>query len=224
MRDTLFNEDLIFQTIAAAGVFASIYFGVDARRNRRKAQRLLRASTNFDWEQMLVAANVISLEMRREEFLPGQILAIHGGGGIFGELLSIELGEEIPLTTIHITSKTDPQEGRDGFLVKETTKWMQFIPRSFPQFDSNQKVVIVDDFCISGDSLESLRHALEELGIASGNIKTAAPICTQQAVEALNAPDYCWQEVDSGRVNFPWGPGQKLQRMGLAPSMTRAAD
>ena len=102
---------------------------------------------------------------------PGLILAIQGGGGIFAELLSIELGEEIPLTTIHILAKGGPQEDRDGFLVNQTTKWMQFILRYLAQFYSSQKVVIVDDFCITGDSLASLRNGLKELGFASDNVK-----------------------------------------------------
>ncbi len=83
------------------------------------------------------------------------------------------------------------------------------------------KVIIVDDFCISGDSLATIRNGLKELGFASDNIKTVTAISTQQAIDGANPPDFCWIEVDSGRLNFPCGPGQKLQRMGLAPSMTR---
>ena len=84
---------------------------------------------------------------------------------------------------------------------------------------SKQKVIIVDDFCISGDSLASLRNGLVELGFARTNILTVAPICTQLAIAGKNPADHFWTEVESHKVNFPWGPGAKLKRMGLESFM-----
>ena len=192
----------------------STFLGVDAYRSRRKSKKLLRGSTNFDWEQMLVAAGVISKKLDKATFSPDLILAVQGGGGIFAQLLSMELGEEIPLTTIHILPKDFPQKDPDNFLVKTTEKWVQLIPRHLEQY-SQQKVLIVDDFCIGGGTLASLRTGLEELGFAPNNIFTVAAICTQLAIELRKPADYFWIDVEHHRVNFPWGPGDKLKRMGL---------
>lgn len=229
------NMQLVTNITAVVGVIASLYFGLRTLKHRGETNKLLRASTNFDWGQMLVAADVIAKEMRRKNFSPHLILAIHGGGAIFAQLLSIQLGEEIPLTNIHILAKKDdapssgnlvflrnewaqlaPEDTKD-FLLTITNKWVQFIPEYLKQDSADKKVVVVDDFCISGDSLASVRDGLKGLGFARDNIKTVAPLATRQAINAANPPDFWWIVVNTDAVNFPWGPGQKRQRMGLAP-------
>ena len=200
--------EIILAIISILGVAGTFYYGY-------KSLRLARTRTHFDWTQMRNAGRLLSNSITRR-FKPDMILAIQGGGGIFAHLILFEMGEEIPLDIIKLLPKSDPTDrfSSDDFLLKHTTKWNYFIPKELGRC-KHLKVLLVDDFAITGDSLSKLREALMELGFPRAHITTASAICSQAAIDAQNRPDFYWTKSQTVKVYLPWGPGQKLERMGI---------
>ena len=71
--------------------------------------------------------------------------------------------------------------------------------------NKNVKVLIVDDFAMSGDSLKEIVNLLEKKGFKRENIRTATIVCTPNAYDIRKQPNYYCIKNDYKEFNFPWG-------------------
>lgn len=87
----------------------------------------------------------------------------------------------------------------------ETTKWHAYIPKSIRAY-RERKILIVDDFAMSGEYLKALKEFLiHKVGFDPKKIKTLCLATTEVAVNNGLAPDYCWRTTDNATIYLPWG-------------------
>jgi hypoxanthine phosphoribosyltransferase len=83
-------------------------------------------------------------------------------------------------------------------------KWFVTIPEAVFEY-CNGTVLVVDDFVMSGDFLETLKRKLMTFGFRSDQIKSAAIAATKVAIKNHKSPDYYWWIADDDDFFFTWG-------------------
>ncbi|MDD1689205.1 MAG: hypothetical protein LUQ66_00910 [Methanoregula sp.] len=89
----------------------------------------------------------------------------------------------------------------------KTRKYHHYIPKFFlTDLNRNKKLLILDDFAMSGDSLKDIvTDLIEKKGFKKENIKTATIICTSVARDANKSPDFTVFDTEYSDFYFPWG-------------------
>ncbi|MBG1265239.1 hypothetical protein [Nostoc sp. WHI] len=157
------------------------------------------------WVDLEAASEDLASRIKRE-FHTELIITPGLRGGIFSELLKDKIDYNLPTFVGISIWKQERQSDLNlaDFLLIETNKWNVYIPKSIFRYD-NRKVLIVDDFAISGDFLYNLKQLLLSQGFLPQNVKSACILTTKLAVKNHKAPDYYWRQVDRIDVYFPWG-------------------
>ena len=95
-------------------------------------------------------------------------------------------------------------------MVIKTTKWHVYMPNIIKTTanKSNIKILIIDDFTMSGDFLFSLKKELNNLGYIPQNIRSCSIAVTSVAQNTNKAPDYYYKEVEDSNFYFPWGKAE----------------
>ena len=70
---------------------------------------------------------------------------------------------------------------------------------------SNEKILIVDDFCLTGEFYEKLISFLVGEGFKRDKIKIFCAVITQVTKSADRAPEYYHLVTDDDNFYFPWG-------------------
>lgn len=102
------------------------------------------------------------------------------------------------------TFKYTPEKLSDCWYTIETKKYKQYIPKQLLE-NKQAKLLILDDFAMSGDSMLAITKFLIENGFVRENIKTATIVCTDAAFYAKKAPDFIWLKTSHIDFYFPWG-------------------
>ena len=103
----------------------------------------------------------------------------------------------------HKERNEDPLD-LSGYYLYTTNKWYAYVPEVI-FVNKKIKVLIVDDFAMSGDFIYGFKEYLLKNGFNDSNIKTACVITTNVAINNNKAPNYYWKTVDSDDFYFPWG-------------------
>lgn len=116
------------------------------------------------------------------------------------------LGRHITIIFGNCFFKKDFKNKKIGiysFYYRETKKWHMYIPEHFHGLN-DKRVLIVDDFYDTGNSLEILKNFLiEEFEFPKENIKTFCLITKRPKEEPL---DYYWKEFKRNESPIlPWG-------------------
>jgi len=190
--------EMIFNTfIGAFGVVLTIY---SIRKNRK-----LKSVT---WEELHIATKIFWRKLNHKKIVPTFIITPGQKGGIIAQLISDFYDEEIPVLTGFIEPKNKERiPADDSYLILTTSKWYVYMPiylKNYEQKDT-AKLLIVDDFAMSGDFLCKLKDALLNLGYLEENIYSYAVAVTKVALDAKKAPNYHWKIVDDKDFYFPWG-------------------
>jgi len=91
----------------------------------------------------------------------------------------------------------------EGFVISKTEKYNHYIPKGL--LDQKKfKLLIIDDFADTGDSLKTIVDFLVDNGFEKENIKTATVVCSETAHRARKAPDY-FSTIMPSDFRFPWG-------------------
>lgn len=186
-------------TVGVFGVGLSIYFG-------REAKRLAVKIKSIAWEDIVLAASDLASEITRN-FDPDIIYAPDCRGGIIGMQIRQGMRHEILLITGVTLWKENISSAPElpGYSTKETTKWFVITPDVLSSF-SGKKILVVDDFAMSGDALVSIKNNLvEDLGFKKENVKTCAVIVSETAKRSNKYPDFSWKTVEHHDFFFPWG-------------------
>lgn len=190
---------ITFLMLAVVSLGATVYFGIEARRIRRKIKTL-------EWDDIIIAVRDISRSIKADAE-PDVIYSPDQRGGIISYLMKYSLDAEIPIITGVTLWKDDFPEPPDWphYVVTETSKWWILVPNILTKFKNN-KIMIVDDFAMSGDALIKIKTILSaQFLFPHNNIKTCAIIVTDIAKKAHKDPSYYWKVVESTDFFFPWG-------------------
>lgn len=82
--------------------------------------------------------------------------------------------------------------------------WNIYIPNAINEF-KDKKILIVDDFCLTGEFYEKLISFLVGEGFKRDKIKIFCAVITQVTKSADRAPEYYHLVTDDDNFYFPWG-------------------
>jgi hypoxanthine phosphoribosyltransferase len=181
-----------------AGAIVSIYFGLEARK-------LSKRRISFNWEELHTGSRDLARQVRRSRFIPDLIISISVRGATVAGIVTLEFNSSVPLLMCIQEDKSAPFRFRPGdHVVVESDKWRIHLPEALLAHN-DKKLLIVDDFTMSGGTLAAVRQELEMRGWGSKNIRTATLVCTAQANDLGKGPDFYWWLAESHIFYFPWG-------------------
>ena len=96
----------------------------------------------YSWDEQLKDTNEICALIEKDDFVPDVIVGISRGGLIPGVMISHKLN--IPFKPVHASTRDFPH-------------WENYLPKS-----KDEKVLIVDDICDSGETFERLSEYIKE--------------------------------------------------------------
>ena len=200
--------EIVSILIGALGLGFGIYTYLKQRKERLHRQQ------RFEWNHIYQGVRQLCKWLKRDSFIPDFIVTVPGAGGVLATLASIELGEQVPVYLCHQKSIGKDQEfiAKRGEFV-ETAKWVYRIPDEVVAL-TNKKLILLDDYAQSGQTLKNIKDKLIESGFPKENIRSAALISVVGLKESNMSPDYTWFWVDSYDVHMPWGHASSRVRMG----------
>ncbi|MGD0557571.1 MAG: hypothetical protein ABSA93_21650 [Streptosporangiaceae bacterium] len=168
-----------------------------------RAERLHRRQRDLDWPRFRDAASDLARAVDRSGFMPDFILATSDRGAIVGHLVARELRRQIPIIT---AGHLDAPGGSaiPGFDAIGGSKTTVYIPHGVRDLIAT-KMLVVDDFIMSGDGMTITRQQLESYGFMPEAIKTGAVVVTKLAIVNRKGPDFLAREIKDFDFYFPWG-------------------
>lgn len=191
----------ILGIITIISVILTVYYG-------QKSARLEKERNKIDWVDMQLAAKSLAKKLHKAKFIPDIIFTPGVRGATFANLLENELASNkvIPIfvgTTLAKESK-DICESYDEYEKVETTKWVVLIPKCILA-TIDKKVLIVDDYVMTGDFLQNTITLVLRSGLKKKNIKSMALAITKTTIDADKSPDFYWHITKDPKFLFPWG-------------------
>lgn len=191
---------IVLGIMTAIGVFLTIYFGV-------KFNRLQKKNRTLSWNDIQIYADSISLCLKQDRFVPQVILAPGIRGAIIAEISLNKFERNIPVF-IGISYRDFTQECKltinnyETFTI--TKDWDILIPKAIFGF-TDKKILVVDDFCLTGEFFQKLRSFLTSNGFDEEKIRIYSCIITAVTKSAERAPEYYSRIVEDDYIYFPWG-------------------
>ena len=188
-----------FGLVSAAGLLLTLHYG-------RKAARLERARQNLTWEDILIAADDLASQLSKIGFQPELLLATSARGAIIAHLIGRHLPHTIPVLVGIVEWKDDHLFEGDlsSYDAIDTNKVRIYIPKVV-YANIERRVLLVDDFAMSGNGMSETRSRLEAHGFRPDAVKTATLIASVVAIASHRVPDFYWKKVDTLDFFFPWG-------------------
>lgn len=199
VRDSHMNiVSWFFGLTTVVGLVLTIYYN-------HKSARLEIARKKIGWADLQSCANDLGSEIKKS-FQPDVMFTPGLRGATFANLLVEEFEKDMPVLVGVTSWKTKPGavSACPTFLSIATNKWYIHIPECLMSF-KGCRVLIVDDFAMSGDFLEQVKKLLISHGFEDKNIKTVCMATTKVAEHNHKAPDYSWMQVADDDFYFPWG-------------------
>lgn len=185
---------------ALVGVALTIYYG-------KKAARLELEKKSLTWPQLQLIADATCFNLKKDGFVPDLILAPGSRGAILSELLVNKFNRNIPAVTgislMEFSQKPMPVI-KDYFEFSVGEGWNIYIPNAISEF-KNGRVLIVDDFCLTGEFFQNLRSFLIRQGFRAKNVRVFCAVITKVTKAAGRAPEYYHLVTDDDNFYFPWG-------------------
>lgn len=191
---------LVFGVVSLVSVLFTIHYG-------RKAARLERDKKSLTWPQLQLLADAMCFKLKRDGFIPDLILAPGSRGAILAELMLNKFSRNIPavvgISFMEFSKKPMPSiQGYSAFPIGKG--WNIYIPDAISEF-RNGKVLIVDDFCLTGVFFQEVRAFLLKLGFDEKKIRVFCAVITKVTQAAHRAPEYYHVVTDDDYFYFPWG-------------------
>jgi len=131
-------------------------------------------------------------------------------GATIANLVSDQFTGQPPVY-VGISTWKDAPHGKsatDSYADFDTGKWLVSIPRDLISYKS-AKILILDDFVMSGKFLETLKDWLVSEGMKPEQIGSASVAVTKMAIKLEMAPDFYWWTADDDEFYWPWGKAQR---------------
>ena len=197
---------IISELVGIAGTAFGAW-GVALTISSNRKNRKLKTVT---WADIQSATKFFWRKLKHQKFKPDFIITPGQKGGIVAQLVKDFYEGEIPIFSGFLEAKDQECIKDENYLTLSTTKWHVHMPISLKTFEQKDKVrlLIVDDFVMSGDFLQLLKNTLVELGYLEQNIYSCAVAVTKVAMDANKGPSYHWKVVDDKDFYFPWGKAE----------------
>lgn len=197
---------IVSELIGIAGTAAGVW-GVILTINSNKKNKKLKAVT---WSDIHSATKFFWKNLKKQNFKPDFIISPGPKGGIIAQLIEDFYDDEIPILSGFLERKKPKSINVENDLIISTSKWNVHMPISLNTFEKKDeiKLLIVDDFAMSGDFLYSFKDKLVELGYLEENIFSCVVAVTKVALDANKRPSYYWKIVDDKEFYFPWGKAE----------------
>jgi hypoxanthine phosphoribosyltransferase len=199
----MMNLNIIYEVVSGVvsvvGTIGTIYYG-------RMTRKLNRERISFTWSELQAGARDLARMVKESSFPPEIILTPSVRGTTVAGIIVLEFDSGLPLYTciqedVHRPFSFQP----DGYTKVETSKWRIHVPEAL-RSHSDKKILIVDDFAMSGDALIEIRECLtERFGFREDAVRAATLVCTSAAKAGNKAPDFFWYKSPSPDFYFPWG-------------------
>lgn len=205
--------DILMDVISITGTVVGILgfgfgvWGVILAIESKKANRKIK---NVTWSDIHAATKYFWKKLKHENFTPTIIITPGQKGGIVAKMISDFYKEDMPILSGFLERVGKESVEDENYLTFSTTKWHIHLPISIETHKNKEsvKVLIVDDFVMSGDFLHTLKNKLIELGYLNSNIYACAVAVTKVAIDSKKGPDFYWKVVDDKDFDFPWGKAE----------------
>lgn len=198
---SIFSELIGFvgTVLGAVGVVLTISSNKKNRKIKNVTWSDIHSATKFFWKKL-----------KHENFTPTIIITPGQKGGIVAKMISDFYKEDMPILSGFLERVGKESVEDENYLTFSTTKWHIHLPISIETHKNKEsvKVLIVDDFVMSGDFLHTLKNKLIELGYLNSNIYACAVAVTKVAIDSKKGPDFYWKVVDDKDFDFPWGKAE----------------
>lgn len=184
------------------GVTTVLGFGL-AIWQAMRAEQLNKRQRDLDWPRFRNAASDLARSVDRSRFMPDFILSLSDRGAIVGHVVARELRRQIPIITVGYLDQEDAVS-IPGFLTLHGTKATTFLPEGLRGL-KEKRVLLVDDFVMSGDGLLRIKDQLLEYGFAADCIRSGAVVATKISIANKKGPDFFAREARDIDFFFPWG-------------------
>lgn len=198
--------------IGILGLVAAIVAAVDSRRQAQKYQAEFQKSRTITWDELRQGSNSLRKEIEKN-FRPTAIFTPCRRGASIANLMydnqenillyvGIRIDKRLPGAAQMATPPTN------DWRVADTGKYYHYIPNSLVNLlvkEKTARLLILDDYTQTGDSLARITNFLKENGAEPSNLKTAAMVCHDSAIQGNKAPDFYWRNTDKSDFLFPWG-------------------
>jgi hypoxanthine phosphoribosyltransferase len=135
------------------------------------------------------------------------ILAPGPRGAIIAELIVQRFNRNIPaligISYMEFTLKSMPSI-TNYFPFPISKGWQIYIPKTVLDY-KDRRILVVDDFCLTGEFFEVLRTFLMDQGFIAGNVKVFCAVITEVTKSANRAPEYYHMVTGDDNFYFPWG-------------------
>lgn len=172
-----------------------------------RAEQLNRRQRDLDWPRFRSAASDLARAVDRSDFTPDVILALSERGAMAAHLIARELHHQVPIITAGYLNAPGDAVELPGFMALHGTKATVYLPERINEL-SDRRVLLVDDFVMSGDGLATAVRTLTEAGHSPERIRTAAVVTTRLAIANRKGPDFRAREAHDFDFYFPWGRAQ----------------
>ena len=164
------------------------------------------------WDTIEKGIDKICRYLEAEAFIPDLMICVPGAGLIITELTKISMGLElIPTYSLVLQPKGITSLLNKSLNTFEASGWKFTIPQSVYE-EKRSKILVIDDFARTGDTLFYFRKELLSAGIQLENIKIISLISRKGILEEKE-PDYTvfWEETY--KIGMPWGNISKIERV-----------
>lgn len=168
-----------------------------------RVEQLNKRERDLDWPRFRNAAADLARSVDRSRFMPDFILSISDRGAIVGNLVARELRRQIPIITVGYLDEADGLS-IPGFLALRGTKATAFLPEGVRDL-KDKRVLLLDDFVMSGDGLLRVKNQLLEYGFAADCIRSGSVVATKVSIANRKGPDFFAREARDFDFFFPWG-------------------
>jgi hypoxanthine phosphoribosyltransferase len=168
-----------------------------------RAEQLNKRQRDLDWPRFRNAASDLARSVDRSGFMPDFILSMSDRGAMVGHLVARELRRQIPIITVGYLDQEE-EVSIPGFLTLRGSKATTFLPDGLKGL-KEKRVLLVDDFVMSGDGLLRVKDQLLDYGFAKDSIKSGAVVATKVSMANKKGPDFFAREARDFDFFFPWG-------------------
>jgi hypoxanthine phosphoribosyltransferase len=188
------------------GLTTVVGFGLALWQTLR-AEQLNRRQRDLDWPRFRSATSDLARFIDRSDFMPDIILALSDRGAMVAHLVARELRRQVPILTAAYLDRPDPGLDLAGYITLRGAKSVVFLPEKISEF-SQSRLLLVDDFVMSGDGLAKVIATLLTLGFERERIRSGAVMATKLSIVSKKGPDYWGRETRDFDFYFPWGRAQ----------------
>jgi hypoxanthine phosphoribosyltransferase len=172
-----------------------------------RAEQLDRRQRDLDWPRFRSTVADLAKSVDRSGFVPDFILALSDRGAIVAHLVARELRKQVPIIVLGYLDGPESKLDLPGHKKLTRSKNVFYLPEALRE-TKTLKVLLVDDFVMSGDGMACIKEELLAIGYPPEHLVSGAVVATRIAIANKKGPDHYGRETRDFDFYFPWGRAQ----------------